>query len=389
MIRFFLLLLLFVFLGWYVAASMQENGAGFVWIYYNHYSVETSFWFFLALLLVVFIAGHILFYLCTRLFGLSWFMNKISGITGNWGSKKQHSLLYKGQMAFIEQQWLPAYRQLNKYLKKNDDFLVALMAVKAAAKAQQWQEAEHSLVLARKAPNVDEAKLIALELEILEAKGDHDSILTRIADAEKIIKKHTDLHQQVLAYYCRQGAWRKAEILLANNASDNTAKQVFWQRLLESSQAKSFDEVHEYYAKLNRCDELDAQEYAQITTMAVDAYIKQQAYKKADKAVELAIKNKHYLAVVQIFNELDLTEQNLPLWLKTLKQKEQADALYWYAMALCHEALSNDQEAIAAYEQSLAQQSSADVALKLAALYEKHGQQDKMLSQLKHALAGL
>lgn len=387
MIRFFLLLLLIVFLGWYVASSMQENGAGFVWIYYNQYSIETSFWFFLALLLVIFFAGHILFYLVTRHFGASWLLNKLGLISGNFGRKQQQKLLYKGQLAFVEQQWLPAYRSLNKYLKKNDNAIAALMAVKAAANAKQWQEAEHGLVLARKAPNADAVQLLSVELDILEAKADHGLLAQRIAESEKLINKNTQLQKQVLAYYCSQEQWRKAEILQANNATDDTAKVIYWQRISESYHNKSYDEVHEYYAKLNRCDSLSDTELAQITTMSVDAYIQHKDYKKADKAVELAIKNNRYQGLIDIFSQLNLAEQNLSAWLKALKNKEQDDALYWQALALCHQALSNEQEAIQAYEKSLALQSSNSAALALVALYEKHGQQDSVASLLKNMLA--
>lgn len=150
MIRLLLLLLLSALAGWFVADSMKHFGPGYVLVYYNHYSVETSVWVGLLLLFAAVLACYIVVRLLSRIINISW---------RGWRfrSAKQRQSFEQSISAFLSEDWPQAIRFANR----NNRFDDAILAARAALQAKNIEQAR---LYAKKAASTDKTTLLTLLL---------------------------------------------------------------------------------------------------------------------------------------------------------------------------------------------------------------------------------
>lgn len=150
MIRLLLLLLLTALGGWFVADSMKHFGPGYILVYYNHYSIETSVWVGLLLLFVSVLVCYVLIRLLGRIFNLSW---------RGWRFRtaKQRQSFEQSVNAFLSEDWPQAIRFANR----NNRFDDAILAARAALQAKDIEQAR---VYAKKAASVEKTTVLTLLL---------------------------------------------------------------------------------------------------------------------------------------------------------------------------------------------------------------------------------
>lgn len=169
MIRVFLLLLACMAGTWYLADSIKQKGPGYVYIYIDPYSIETSFWFFL-LLLVAVVTG--LFILTKGISLFLYYLVKIGYLPRFFWMSRARKLRYQGNLAFLNQQWRISAKKMAKAGKNSETpFLDYLMAARANLAVKDIESAIKNASLAKNATDLDASSYALLELDILIAQG--------------------------------------------------------------------------------------------------------------------------------------------------------------------------------------------------------------------------
>lgn len=213
MIRFFLLLLLTVLGGWYLADLLRQKGPGYVLIYYDHYSLETSVWVFAAFLMIS--VGLLM--LGYKLLGLLFrYLLKIGFLPKVLGERQARKLQYLGTLAFLDENWPEAASQLGKSAKNSDTpFLNLLMATRASLAEENYEQAQSYLASAGKLADADELSLAMLQLDLALAQKDTDKAefllkkqLTAFAQDKRFLRK-------AVAVYQAEQDWAQLQALLS------------------------------------------------------------------------------------------------------------------------------------------------------------------------------
>lgn len=133
--KLLLLALLALLLGVGVVALI-ENHPGYVLIAYGHYTIETSLWVGIVLLLLLTFVLYAAFALLRKLFSGQ---KSVAGWLGKRKARRASRLTHRGLINFIEGNWEPARRQL---LRGADHSEVPLLNYLVAARAS-FQLGEH------------------------------------------------------------------------------------------------------------------------------------------------------------------------------------------------------------------------------------------------------
>ncbi len=212
MIRVFLLLLATMAGTWYLADSMKQKGPGYVYIYYNQYSVETSFWFFLFLLIGVVVG---LFVITKSISLLLYYLVKIGYLPKFFWMSRAKKLRYQGNLAFLNQQWRLSGKKMGKAAKNSETpFLDYLMAARANLAAKDIESAQKNADFARHASDFDASSQALLELDILIAKGDTTSQAKAVRN---LLDSNTDkpaVLLRAIRIYREQKQWHSLQALL-------------------------------------------------------------------------------------------------------------------------------------------------------------------------------
>lgn len=170
MIRVFLLLLACVASTWYLADSIKQKGPGYVYVYYDQYSMETSFWFFL-LLMTGLVAG--LFILVKAISLLLYYLVKIGYLPKFFLMGRARKFRYQGHLAFLNQQWKLSAKKMGKAAKNSETpFLDYLMAARAYLAVNDIPSATSNAGMAKNTSDYDAESHAMLLMDITIAQGD-------------------------------------------------------------------------------------------------------------------------------------------------------------------------------------------------------------------------
>lgn len=212
MIRVFLLLLAAMAGTGYLANSIKQKGPGYVYVYFNQYSLETSFWFALLLLAGV-VAG--LFVLLKLFSLLAFYLVKIGYLPRFFWMGRAKKLRYQGTLAFLNQQWSVSGKKLGKAGKNSETpFLDYLMAARASLAANNIEAACNNMALARQAADFDAASFDLLELDIAIADGKG---VNRQQAIQALLDKpgnKAPVVSRAIAFYRQQQQWQLVRELL-------------------------------------------------------------------------------------------------------------------------------------------------------------------------------
>jgi HemY protein len=212
MIRVFLLVLASMAGTWYLADSIKQKGPGYVYIYYNQYSVETSFWFFL-FLVVGLVVGT---FLITKIISLLlYYLVKIGYLPKFFWMNRAKKLRYQGNLAFLNQQWQMAGKKMARAAKNSETpFLDYLMAARANLAVNDIAAAVNNAGLAKKASDFEAGSHALLELDILIAQGD---TINQPQSIKKLLDNHADkpaVLLRAIRIYRQQKQWQALQALL-------------------------------------------------------------------------------------------------------------------------------------------------------------------------------
>lgn len=185
--RLFFLTLIALLLGVGVVAVI-ETDPGYVLVAYGNYTVETSLWVGLVLLLVF----TLLIYLVVRLFRrLLAGQNSLSSWLGSRRSRAASRLTTRGLISFIEGNWTRARRQLLRGARSSEAPLINyLMAARASYRLNEPDKMREYLGAAEEA-EADAG--IAVELTQAEVKlhaGQYEQALATLVRARRNAGRH-------------------------------------------------------------------------------------------------------------------------------------------------------------------------------------------------------
>lgn len=211
MIRVFLLFPLLLVLGGvtvYLTDMLKQEGPGYVLIYYNNYSIETTLWFAVVAVALSLIFLCILFKLIKFLVRSCWRFGLLPRRYSMGQSKKLHS---SGLLAYIDDQWGVASKNLFKAGKRSETpFIDYVASVHASLRNKDIVQAKKSFEKANQCTDTDPVSLACAAVDIAYATKDDGNAEQR-------------LHQSLLNYP------KEPRLLL--KAADIYSKTQRWQAL--------------------------------------------------------------------------------------------------------------------------------------------------------------
>lgn len=195
MIRAFILLLAVLAGGWFVADSMKHLGPGYVLVYFNHYSLETSIWVGSLLLFIAVLLCYVLIRLVMRVL-------QLSSMTWSWRSNRKRLWLGQSISAFLQGNYADAER----FALRNGQFEDYILAARAALMAENAERARELVKKAAMAEGVDAFALGLLHYDVAvyqEQNQEAKQLLERLIEQKPqhiaVLKRAVDyylLHQQ-------------------------------------------------------------------------------------------------------------------------------------------------------------------------------------------------
>ncbi len=212
MIRVFLLLLVSVAGFWYLADTLKQLGPGYVLVYYNQYSVETSFWVALLVNILFVIGLYGLFRLSIVVIR---HLVKLGLLPQNFRSNKAKKLQYQGTLAFLGQHWLQASEQLSKSAKNSQTpFLNFVMAARASLAAGDLTKTQAHIDSAIKQDDIDELSVSLLQLDLYIQQKDGAAANRVLQKLLKNSPKQSAVLHKAIEVYQKEKNWLHLQQLL-------------------------------------------------------------------------------------------------------------------------------------------------------------------------------
>jgi len=230
MTRLFLLLLVAITGSWYVASAIKEIGPGYVYVFFNQYSIETSVWFALFLLiclvLVIFLAIKIIPW------GIA-LLSRIGYWPSHWRMGRAKKLSEEGRLAFLNGHWSAAIKKLQKAGKNSEmPFIDFVMAARAALQNNDIEKARQNAELAKTANAFDELTWSLLQLDI--AALEHPGIEQEVKLQQLMATYSTTpaFLARMSALYCQQQKWHEVRQLIPQLKKYKVVEEEGYKRLL-------------------------------------------------------------------------------------------------------------------------------------------------------------
>lgn len=390
MIRVLLLVLITVFGFWFVGDNIKQSGPGFVWIYFNNYSLETSFWFFITLQ----IAAVVLFYLAVH--GgryLFYYAIRLGLLPKKLGSKKQQQWQRNGRLAYVQQCFKVAENYLAKAVKKNADPLDFAMLIEASLRQGHIDKAQTFLAKAKKSKNISEAALCYLSLDVAIASKEKADIKAELSKALEQFPKDELVIAKVFHYYCKQQQWQNLQAItpkLRKNSYLSDAivaaslQQMHLGLLQQAAKNHDYQNVVEHFTHYQKT--LSLSPNSQACGLYIEALLQQDKRDQAKKQLQQWQKQKEYDALLQSLAYLK-DKSHEPLWQqlqKSLEAHSDQSAKRLLVLASLCKLLQQNEKALVYYRQCLEIEALPAAVKALTQYYEKQGQFEKAYRCLQH-----
>jgi HemY protein len=212
MIRIFLLLLACISGAWYVGDAIKQKGPGYVYVYYNHYSLETSFWFGL-LLAIGLVVG--IFIITKLMYWFLYYLVRVGYLPKFFGVSRSKKLKLQGSLAYINGQWQLAGKKLAKAAKNSESpFIDYVMAAKANLAMNQIAAAAEQAKLAEQCKDFDAVTYALLELDIAIANNDAEQQEQHLLHMLVEHGEHYSVLSKAIEIFRAQKKWRAIQNLL-------------------------------------------------------------------------------------------------------------------------------------------------------------------------------
>ncbi len=311
--KLLLLALLALLLGVGVVALI-ENHPGYVLIAYGNYTVETSLWVGIVLLVLVTLALYAAFALLRKLLRGQ---RTLSGWLGQRKTRQASRLTHRGLINFIEGNWEPARRQLLRGAEHSEvPLLNYLVAARASFQLDDHDRMREYLGAAEKS---DSEAGIAVELTQAELKlsgNQYEQAVATLERARRNAGKHPHVLKLLSMAYLGLEDWeallkllpelRKYHVL-AEEELLRLERQVYTQ-LLQASVAEDAagnDEsshLHQRWQAMPR----DLRQDSAMLQLYVSLLIREGDHAAADKIIQRALKQDWNSELARLYGYVEL-----------------------------------------------------------------------------------
>jgi HemY protein len=183
MIRALLLIIAFGAGSVFLAQWLKDKGAGYVLIYFDHYSLETSVWFLFLFIISGFFGLFILYHVLSLVFGLIFDTGRYAK---NFRKKRQLEKNAQGLLAYHSEYWQQAGKLLYTSAESTEKpFISYMLSAKSYLKLNDIACAKDALEKAAKCETIDRVSLSLADIDLAIAEGDANA-------AEQALNKTLD-----------------------------------------------------------------------------------------------------------------------------------------------------------------------------------------------------
>ncbi|MCY4044122.1 MAG: hypothetical protein OXE99_03455 [Cellvibrionales bacterium] len=225
MIRALLLIIAFGAGSVFLAQWLKSKGAGYVLIYFDHYSIETSVWFLFLGIIGLLFGLFVLYHLLSLIFGLIFDTGRYAK---NLRKKRQREKNAQGLLAYQSEHWQQAGKLLYSTAASTEKpFISYLLSAKSYLKLKDTSCAKEALEKAGKCENIDRVSLRLTTIDLAMVEGDvkkaeaqlnqaledypkEPRVLLKAADIYHHLPKNTS--ENILTPIRKQGLMSKASI---------------------------------------------------------------------------------------------------------------------------------------------------------------------------------
>ena len=299
--RLFALILIALLLGVGVVAII-ETDPGYVLVSYGHYTLETSLWVGLLLLVLLIVTISLLFRLLYRLIGGQRSVKRWLN-TRKIQKSLRHST--RGLISFTEGNWAAARRELLRGAQNNEAPLANyLLAAQSSAYLNEDEKAREYLRAASDAePSASIAVEVALAEMMIEA-GEHKQAVAALDEATRNVSKHPHVLTLLSKAYQGLEDWdRLAELLpqLQKHKLPSTAEFQKLERDVHQSRfQKAPADAEQLRAMWQRMPRHLQQDDA-VVAVYVARLIEAGDHDSADKTIQKTLKQGWSEALVRLF----------------------------------------------------------------------------------------
>lgn len=209
--KLFVLILLVLVASVMVAGKIQLD-PGYVLISYENTSIETSLWFGVAVLLVLFMLVYFTLWLVGKLLGTG---EALKSWSSGISHRRSISKTAQGLIALQEGEWVKAQKKLTQAAKNSElPVFNYLSAARAASENNDEATAEALFAKARELAPKTELGISLTKAELLIQKGDYEKALVALLPLQKTHTKHKRVNMLLYYVYLKLEDWQALSKLL-------------------------------------------------------------------------------------------------------------------------------------------------------------------------------
>lgn len=272
--------------------ALIETDPGYVLVSYGNWTLESSLWVGLLLLVLLVLVIALLFRLVYRLISGQ---RSLSSWLGNRRARNARRLSTRGMISYAEGNWDAARRQLVRGARDNDAPLANyLLAARSSAELHDTDKVYEYL---RAAENAEPGAEVAVEVALAEMKlqaGEHQQALEALDQATQNVGKHPHVLSLLSRAYQGLEDWDKLAELLPHLQKHKLPSTEEFQNLERQVHRHRLERVGLGAEQLNATWQT-LPRYLQRDLRMIELYVEKLVaageYEQSDKLIQRTLKN--------------------------------------------------------------------------------------------------
>ena len=388
MIRWFLFTLLALTGCWYIADTIKEKGQGYAYIYFDHYSVETSFWVLLASLIIIVFAlywGMRLSIYAIRLGVRAVVLPKSLGV------KKSRKFHQTAILAYLEQYWFKAHSDMSKALKKVETpFIANLVILQSHLNNGDIGAAQSSYKAAESCSDYDAVSLMLAHIDILVAQSELKEaenfcikLLREYPSEMRVVLKTLRIYQRLGNPVAMQPFMKAAKKhnLLTTLETRQWQQDYYQQLFTEKQQSNDWSGLKKVWrAAYKLHDHVVTQAFYHSAELLAPAA-------ELEKLLRKQLEKQFFPRLCPIYARLDVDVAEQLAFLQSLLANHGESVELLNALAVLYHKDQQVDKAVSCLDKSLNIQLNAEAYKSLADLYSEQGDTARQIDNLQKALS--
>ena len=388
MIRLILILVILLFSVW--LGLEIHNDPGYIMISYQHWSIETSLWVALVILVLLFIVFYGIFRLIDHTSNLT---TKVKGWKGERLGQKSLEKTQKGIRQLAEGNWALAEKDLSSSASKSQNPLLNYLAAARAAQAQQaYDRRDIYIRKAYECNKKDDLPVGITQAQLQYESGQHEQALATLNYLLSQSPKHPQVLKQLSDVYFALKEWGKLQDLLpklrkhkaiSSSAYEKLEQHLYEEMLHSAADTGDAESLHHAWESIPRAWRNSPEVITHYTTYLIQTGTGDRAVPIIEKTLKKhwipqLIKNYGLAYSTKVHKQISTAEG----WLK--KNPNDPDLLLTLARLCKHEKLWGQAKE---YLEACAKLSrNALVHQELGETLEQLGEHDAALEQYRKGL---